>query len=650
MGMLPRSHLCLLIGLLAAAVLVVYGQTLRHDFIDFDDDRYVTANPVVLDGLTRDGLAWAFTTRHEANWHPLTWISHMLDVEVFGKTPWGSHLSALILHLASTLLLFLLLSQMTRLPWRSAFVAAMFAAHPLHVESVAWVAERKDTLSGLFWMMTTLAYVRYAERPSLRHYMPVFVFLALGLMAKPMLVTLPLTLLLLDYWPLRRFSGGPARPGLFLEKIPLFVLAAASSVVTFLAQQKGGSMGTIETYSVGVRAANALAAYVTYLVKTFWPADLAIFYLHPGRTLPVWQVIGSGAALLGLVAMALRLREKRPYLAMGAFWYLITLIPVIGLVQVGSQAMADRYTYIPLIGVFVALAWGVPDLLRRRPVPARPKSRKSARETCASPGSIVRVLAAAVVTAVVVCGHVQARHWKDSLTLFQHAAHVTTRNALAEFVLGGAYEKQGDLEEAIEHYREATLIKPRYVEARNNLGLALVKQGQVDEAIREYNEALKTDGSRAEVHNNLGLALAELGRLDEAISHYTEAIRLKPRFEKPRCNLGTALAEQGRIDEAIQCYRDALRTNQGYADARCRLGLALARQGKVDRAMAEFRKTIEIDPHYAEAYNNLAVAHFMKRNYKQAWRELRRCEELGVTPNPAFVQALSDKLPDPTAR
>jgi len=534
----PEPLICLF---LALATIAVYWQVAGFDFTNFDDNVYVTENPSLQAGLTPSSIPWAFTATYRSTWQPLVWLSYMVDYELAGLQPWLYHLTNLLLHTANVLLLFLVLSRMTGLPWRSAFVAALFGLHPLHVESVAWVAGRKDVLSTLFWMLTMWAYVRYAESPHLKKYFLVLLAFALGLMAKPMLVTLPLVLLLLDWWPLGRFaqakrenpSGAAAAWQMVREKLPLFALAAGSGVITFFVQRKGGAVGSLELYPIGVRAANALVAYASYIAKTLWPQGLAAFYPHPGSTLPAWQVALSAFLLLSASVLALRVGRRRPYVLVGWLWYLITLVPVIGLVQIGGHAMADRFTYVPLIGLFIIAAWGIPDLLAWRG--DRTAGAEDARRT-----SVLAALGIIATLALAACAHVQVGYWRDSVTLFDHAVKVTRRNAVAHNNLGVALVERGELGKAVAHYREALRIKPRYVEAHCNLAIAAIKQGRLDEAIAHCWEALRIRPGDADAHNDLGVALAKQGKLHEALAHFSEALRLDPDKKSARANLARA--------------------------------------------------------------------------------------------------------------
>jgi Flp pilus assembly protein TadD len=538
-------------------VLAVYAQVVGFDFVNFDDLRYVSDNPRVLSGLSPENLVWALTATTEANWHPLTWLSLMLDTELGGPGPAVYHATNLALHVANTLLLFLLLSRMTGSTWRSAFVALLFGIHPLHVESVAWVTERKDVLSTLFWLLTLLAYVRYAGSPRLRRYLLVLLTFALGLMAKPMLVSLPLVLLLLDYWPLARLS----RRSLW-EKLPLLALAAASSVITLHAQSAGGGLNSLEALPVGNRVANALTSYFGYIVKTFWPFDLAAIYPHPRDALPAWQVAAAGFALVVLTVVALRMARRFPYLVVGWFWYLITLLPVIGLVQVGIQAMADRYTYIPLIGLFLAIAWGVPELLRH----LRPRAGRAT------------LLAAAAVVTVLLATRAwdQARHWKSGVDLFEHTVRVTENNARAHNGLGlalGAEERRAD---AIPHFREAMRIEPAYPDPYANLAGTLALEGRFDEALELFDRALELEPDDAACLTNLGTLLMSLGRSAESVEAFSRAIEIDPDNRSAHKNLGVILARQGNLERAAEHFSEALRIDPADEGARRNLERARA--------------------------------------------------------------------------
>ena len=591
---------------LVLATAVVYLQVKDYDFVNYDDNEYITENRHVQTGLTYGNITWAFTAFHVSNWHPLTWISHMLDCQLFGLKPGLHHLVNLFFHMANTLLLFLILHRMTKAIWQSAFVAAVFAIHPLHVESVAWVTERKDVLSTLFWMLTIGAYVFYVERRELKRYLFTLLFFALGLLAKPMLVTLPFVLILLDYWPLRRLTIGksavndnpqsekslnthrkkkergrdtkkaehinktekqnrqrPAIGHIILEKVPFFVLALASSIVTYMAQQKAGAVGSLQRFPLSARIANAIVSYCGYIGKMIWPENLAVLYPHPGM-LPTWEVVAA-VFFLGITTFLIIRNVKRyPYLTTGWLWYLGTLVPVIGLVQVGVQAMADRYTYIPIIGVSIMVAWGVPELLRKW------RHRNAA-------------LAAVAVITLSIFSYVtwkQVGYWQNSVTLFKHTLEKTTNNPIMQNNLGNTLEDEGRLDEAIAHYTESLRIDPNLADSYNNIGLALTKQGRADEAIPNFLKAIRISANHAVAHYNLGTVLASRGKLDEAIYHFRESIRISPDYAKAYNNLGNVLLMQGKIDEAIGSFREALRINPDYVMAQENLKNALAQQKK----------------------------------------------------------------------
>ena len=661
--------------LLVLVTVGLYWPAMRCDFVNYDDQEYVTANLHVQGGLNWAGVKWAFLKPVCDNWHPLTVLSHMADCQLFGLKPWGHHLTSVLLHAINTILAFLLLRSLTGATWRSLFVAALFAVHPLRVESVAWVAERKDVLCGCFGLLSLIFYARYAQKvasgespypasdsrpsspsvksvpsvakslsPPLSQFPPVqnpclceadvrlqsvathsaldyglaLFFFTCGLMSKPMLVTWPFVMLLLDYWPLRRFrfSTPPVRrltldvgrskfvlshpclceadvrlqsvansvcdgksnfdsvpsvaknPGLWrllAEKIPFFALAVVASVVTLLVQKHGGALAAGENLPLGARSANALISYSRYSGKLFWPADLAVFYPHP-RHWPIEQVLLAAVLLLGISFLLIVKRQRYPFLMMGWLWFCGTLVPVIGLVQVGGQAMADRYTYIPSLGVLVLAIWGAYELARRWRY-------------------YVIALSVAGSAVIVVCmtlARQQLGHWKDSETLGRHALEVTKNNYLAHLSLGVFLFNKGQMDEAIRQYRETIRLRPDYADAHYNLGTALGVKGQIDEAIRQFQEAIRLNPDYAEAHNNLGINLGMKGQIDEAISQLQKAIRLNPDYAEAHNNLGTALGKKGQMDEAIRQYQEAIRLNPDYADARNNLQNALLKKGQTD--------------------------------------------------------------------
>lgn len=466
--------------MLAVLTLAVFGQTLGHDFIRLDDDVYITLNKEILQyGLSRATIEWAFRTTYNANWHPLTWISYLVDVELFEFNPWGYHLTNVLLHLANVLLVFLVLSRMTGAVWKSAFVSALFAIHPLHIESVAWVAERKDVLSTFFWLLAMWAYVRYVERTTMWRQALLWGTFILGLLAKPMLVTFPFVLLLLDYWPMRRLRPDAEKKqdritaaDLFWEKLPLFGFVVASCFVTFQAQKASGAVGAMNSFPLVMRMGNALVSYIAYLVKTVVPTRLSVYYPHMGPLIPKWQIIGSAILLVAITILVIRAGKKRPYLPVGWFWYVGTMIPVIGLVQVGAQAMADRYTYVPLIGIFIIAAWGIPDLFSRF---VRPLSHSA----------FLPIGAVAVILVLATLAGIHTHRWRDSESLFTYGISVTKYNSVLHQDLGNALRDQGRNEEAIEQYRAALRINPSIASAHHNLAVALYWEGDYEEAWKE---------------------------------------------------------------------------------------------------------------------------------------------------------------------
>ena len=591
---------------LLVATAVTFEQVRTHEFLNFDDDLYVTDNPYVQAGLTSAGLIWAFTTTHASNWHPLSWLSHMLDCELYGLKPGAHHLTSLLFHIAATLLLFLVFKRMTGKIWGSGFVAALFALHPLHVESVAWVAERKDVLSTFFWALTMWTYLRYVEGPGFARYVILVVSFVLGLLSKPMLVTLPFVLLLLDYWPLGRiqfdFHDKKAFPfNVILEKVPLFILSAASASLTFFVQQKGGAVGAVDAFPIGTRIANALVSYVRYIEKMIWPRNLAVLYPYPD-TLPIWHAGGAALLLVCVSILVIRAARRRPYLAVGWLWYLGTLVPVIGLVKVGLQAMADRYTYVPLIGLFIMVAMGVPHIL--------PRWRYQKL--------LLGISAALVISVLMVVTRSQVRHWRNDFTLYEHALNVTSENSLVHTNLGATLARQGKYDEAVSHYTEALRIKPDNANAHNNLGLALIHQGKYQEAVALFAETLRNNPHDPTVQCGLGIALARLGRYQEAIVHFSEALRMNPLDPNVHYNLGLALADQGKSQEAVRYYTEAVRINPNFGNAHYYLGVALARLGEDHEAVTHYAEALRINPHQASVHHDMGIALARQGKYQEA--------------------------------
>jgi len=512
------------IGLALIAVTVaVYSQVRNFDFIIYDDPAYVTLNQQVKDGLSVKGVVWAFTSSQASNWHPLTWLSLMLDCELFGPDPHRMHLTNLLLHTANSILLLIILVRMTKSLWASAFVAFAFALHPLHIQSAAWIAERKDVLSALFWFLTMLVYLRYADKPSIRSYLVTLLVFVLGLMAKPMLVTLPIVLILLDWWPLRRFikhpQAGVGAKHLLMEKIPFFILSAISSVITVVVQQRTGAVKDIAQYSLIARVANAMTSYINYIVKMFWPARLSIFYPHPGDAFEMTTVIICGLLLIAITAIVIWQARSRGYLFVGWVWYIVTLLPVIGIIQVGNQAMADRYTYIPLIGLFIIVAWGLPELLVRF-------------KPALAVAGIASVIAMSAVT------YVNLGYWQNSITVLEHAIDVTENNRFAEANLGVAYLQKNMYDQAIGHLEKSLQYDPNDAMSNLNIGVALFRKGKIDEAIIHFEKSRQSNPRDIAVRLNLGVAMTKQGRVKEAIEYYDEVLQIDP------CNVDAINSKQ----------------------------------------------------------------------------------------------------------
>jgi protein O-mannosyl-transferase len=578
---------------LIVIIFIVFFQLSSYDFVNFDDDLYITKNLRVQAGLTAKNVVWALSSTDLANWHPLTWLSHMLVVQLFGMNPGFHHLTNLFFHIANALLIFLIFNKVTGAPWRSFCLALLFALHPLNVEPVAWVSERKGVLSTFFWMLTMWSYIRYVERPVLDRYLLVFLFFILGLMAKPMIVTLPFVLLLIDFWPLKRFklltSGSifnfhagkktPNAEGMIqtgntsgydsystsqlslrpvFEKTPLFILSVVSCAVTYFVQNSAGAVRSLEVIPLKSRIANALVSYVTYIGKTVYPQSLAVFYPYP-VIIPWWKVIGACSILISVSYLAWKSFSKYPYILVGWLWYLGTLLPVIGLVQVGSQAMADRYAYVPVIGLFIIIVWGVTDLI----------------ESWNYHRIMISLVATGVMVILSIMTIIQVGCWKNSYKLFNHALETTSNNAPAHNNFGNALVEQNKDEEAGRHYAEALRINPYYAEAHYNLGNFLGIQGKYDEAINHYYAALKTNPRFKKAHYNLGNVLAKVGRVAEAMRHFTETIRIDPGYAEAYNNLGVVLSKVGKLKEATSCFRRAIRINPDYKDAQQNLKTTL---------------------------------------------------------------------------
>ena len=611
-----RSILIISVALSVITV-AVYLPVGTHQFLNLDDNLYVTHNPHVAGGLTGENMLWAFTALDYSYWHPVTWLSHMADVQLYGMNPAGHHLTNVGIHLAASLLLLLLLLRTTGALWQSSFVAALFALHPLHVESVAWVAERKDVLSGFFWFLTLFLYARFQERRRVSTYLLALLSFLLGLMSKPMLVTLPVVMLLMDYWPLDRFSVRGERQGagaLMLEKLPFFICSLLSCIITLYGQSAFGAMADLHRYPFLLRVENALVSYLSYVTKSFWPRDLAVFYPFPS-SIPLWQVIGSSFILAAVTAAVLLVGRRRPYLLVGWSWFLVTLLPVIGLTQVGSQAMADRFVYIPGIGLFIMVAWGIPPLLSGM------KQRRIILATAAG-GLLIACIAAT--------WH-QIGYWKDNVTLYRHSLEVTSGNILICGNLGTALVETGDPGGAIPVLREAIRINPDFAYGHHSLGIAYAEMGAFDEAIGEYREALRLTPRDAKIHYNLGVALSGKGELDGAVRELQVELSLTPDDGQGHYYLGTLFAKKGYLDGAVGEYRTATTLRPDDLNTHIDLGIALQAQGDPDAAILQYRAALRINPGSKDAHNNLGIALIAKGELDDAIREFR--EVLSARPD-----------------
>jgi Flp pilus assembly protein TadD len=592
-----RRDLLILLSL-AVMTFGIYAQVIGHQFITLDDSWYIKENPMVNRGATLAGLVWAFTTFHEANWHPLTWIAHMIDTQIFGMNAGGHLLVNALIHVANTLLVFWFLSRTTHARWPSALVAALFALHPLHVESVAWAAERKDTLSTLFGLLSLVAYARCAETQSRKWYVWTTVMLLLGLLAKPMLVTWPFVMLLLDYWPLRRLDLTSRREvarklwPLVREKLPLFALVAASAVLTCIAQSYGGAVRTFSDIPITLRLTNAIVSYAKYLLLTFWPHDLAVYYPFTPAGIPVWQIVGAALLLLGITVLCLFQRKTRPYLVVGWLWFVGTLIPVIGLVQVGGQTMADRYFYIPSVGLFIAIIFGLADIA---------EARRVAPLLSAAIVSVVLLVLATLTNA-------QIHLWSDSFTLFKHALAVTPPNLPIENALGITLQYSGRYDEAAAHFEKALQVQRDHYDVLLNMGVTRYHQGRVPEAMEYFQAAIRSRPDAPEAHAQLGLALWKQNRNEAAYEEVRRASHLAPKDAKIRNYLGVALARLGRFQEAIHQLHEALRLNPNSAVAHNNLGLAFLASGKPRESIPEFEAALRLNPELKDAADNLRRA------------------------------------------
>jgi len=631
-----KKVICILLSVL---VLAIYWKVQYHEFINYDDGRYITENKHVKSGLSKENFIWAFTHLHSANWHPITWLSHMLDSHFYGLNPRGHHLTSLGFHIANSLLLFSVLCRMTGEIWKSCFVASLFAFHPINIESVAWASERKNVLSTFFLLLTMWAYINYIQKKNFTRYSIVLLFFILGLMSKPMLVTLPFVFLLLDYWPLNRFKIPladtlPSRKEisqnknrlliiLLFEKIPLLILVAGSCTITLIAQKSWGAVVSLENVSLISRISNALVSYLKYLEKMVLPKNFSIFYPYPAEGIVLWKVLMSGLILITITFISIRLIKKAPYIVVGWFWYLGTLIPVIGLVQVGQQAMADRYAYVPLIGIFIIIAWGLPELLKNYIF------RKK----------LLLFLTGIYFSVLVTLCWIQLQHWKSSITIFQHAINVTDKK-YPSFVgvynnLGVVLIAQMKFEEAITNFIKAVELQPNYPESYNNMGYALSELKRFSEANVYYEKAIRLKSDYAEAHNNLANSLSKTTSFNKAIIHYKKAIQYKPDFSKANFNLGITLNKSNYSEEAIPYLEEAIRLEPNFFQAHLALGNILILKDNFERAIYHLETTIRLDSNNAVAHNSLGSIFGQQENFKKAITYFNIALKL----NPFYIEA-----------
>lgn len=638
-----RLRVFFICSALVLATIIAFEPVRHNDFISYDDYAYVAENEQVRGGITRESVIWAFTTSHKANWHPLTWLSHMLDCELFELNPVWHHLVNLLFHIANALLLFWVFKRMTGKVWLSGFVAAVFALHPLNVEPVVWVAERKTVVSGLFWMLTIAAYVRYSERPSIARYLLAIFVYGLTIMTKPTVVTLPFVLLLLDFWPLQRLeflhnnkSKDSTQPEsaeprfrvsstwrLVTEKIPLFALAAILGTITFLVQKSGGAMLPAERLTLSYRIGNALVSYVSYISKMVYPSRLAIFYPHPGTSLPPWQPIACLVVLaIASAGIIYRIRQHR-YLAVGWLWYLGTLVPVIGVIQAGSQAMADRYTYLPSIGISIMAAWGAVELL----------SKLRYRSIW------LGILAGLLLTAMVVRTRMQVQHWKNNLTLYRYTLAVTENNAIIRNSYGCAFFEEEQPDEAIKQLKEALRISPRFSLARSNLGRIYLKQGKVNEAIACFNEVLRVGKDSPDVYYFLGLAEVRQEKYDDAVTHFTDALRLKQGHINARLQLAYTLVKLDRVRQAVEHFYKILQLKPDHLTALNGVAWVLATRNDIEtqepiKAVEFAERACELTNYQnAGAMDTLAAAYAAAGKFSLAIETAEKAVELAISQN-----------------
>jgi len=628
-----KKYTRLIIIFLIIASCIAFGRIAGNDFTNFDDNAYITENNHIQSGINPESIKWAFTSLDVFYWHPITWLSHMLDWSLFGANASGHHLISLLLHIGAVIFLFLFLNKTTNNIWPSAFAAAFFALHPLRVESVAWAAERKDVLSMFFGMACLYAYAFYAENSKLSRYLLSLILFTLALMSKPMMVTLPFVLMLLDYWPLKRWQRAmdePARKNLIQpevlsgKKVPFILLTIASSLVTFWGQNIVGAVTPIEALPFLKRSINAIISYTAYLGKIFWPVNMAVFYPYE-HSFPFWQVIASCFVLIGITIVVIYVRKKMSFLFVGWFWYLGTMIPLIGLIQAGSQAMADRHTYLPSVGIAVMLAWGIPLLCQR--VGIRKK--------------ILLPAAIAVLCILVVSTWMQCAYWKNSIKLWNHALSVTKNNYIAHVGLGLALLEEGKVKEAIDHYNKVIMMPYQILTFNNdylysfygriysNRGKAYAELGLYQCAFEDYNKSIRLNPKNAGLYNNRGLTYDKLNQHQRAIEDFNEAIRLKPDYANYYNDRGNSYNKLGQNQRALDDYTEAIRLKPDYADAYNNRGTIYGKISQYQRAIEDFSKAIYIKQDYADAYNNRGITYFKQGNNKHCCDDIYKACKLG---------------------
>ncbi len=631
---------------LVAATLVAYEPIRHNGFVSYDDTAYITENPKVTGGITQESVIWAFTNSHMGNWHPLTMLSHMLDCEIFGLNPLGHHFISVLFHIFNALLIFWILTATTGAMWPSAFVAAVFALHPLQVDSVAWAAERKTVLSGFFWFLTIAVYIWYTKRPCIGRYILLFIVYALCIMTKPVVVTLPLVLLLFDYWPLERIKwrqlGNSSSPKeiirhkasvgrLIAEKIPLFALSAILCLITFVSQKSGGAVIELETVPLDYRIANMFFSYIRYIGKMIWPSRLAVFYPYHIADLSVTTVIICAALFALITIFSISIHRRRKYITAGWLWYVVTLVPVIGLVQAGFQSLANRYMYLPMFGLLIIIAWSAKNLIVK----------------CPQLKAVTAVMGTIVLLSLLILTRAHVRHWQNSITLFEYALKTTTNNATAEVNYGIAlFYEAGRFDEAISYLRKAVQLNPTFAIARYDLGKILLRQGKSNEAIECFNELLRQNGNSAEAHFNLAVAFNMQKKYDDAIKHLEKVLEIDPNYPDARNKMEITLIIAGRPDEAIAYFNKILQTSKDPAEEYTNLGVVYTQAGKYELAIQSFTKAVELKPNSTTTLNNLAWAlattdDISVQDANKAVELAQHACELTGYKNPSFLDTLA---------